>query len=75
MPPDLHITLSFLLTFGVPIVLALRELRGLGTGGAPWRKPLPAPDPGPVAPDHGLKPLPECLVPKPLARVRELERV
>lgn len=74
MTPDLHITLSLLLTFGVPIVLALRELRGLGHGGAPWRKPLPAPKPAPLVPDHGLKPLPECLVPRLRARERELER-
>lgn len=75
MTPGLHITLSLLLTFGVPILLALRELRGLGRGGAPWRKPLPAPDPAPLVPDHGLKPLPECLVPRARSRERQLERV
>lgn len=72
-----HILLSFTLTFGVPLILALRELvilrrpqGGAWPGDGP-ASPLPQPMP-PVAPRR----LPECLIPKlptcsPRARIPE----
>ena len=72
MAPGTQVVLSGLLTFGVPLVLALRELRELRRrprGG--WEPP--AHEPVPVPP----RPLPDCLIPKPLPhairRIRELE--
>ena len=53
MRPELQVFLSGCLTFGIPLVLAFRELRLLRRGGS-WR-PDPAPDPQP-------KPLPPCLL-------------
>ena len=57
MRPGLFVVLSGCLTFGVPLVLALRELwllnRGNDRSGG-WRPP-PAPQTGP-------KPLPPCLL-------------
>ena len=57
MRPELFVLLSGCLTFGVPLILAIRELavlrRGRNSGGG-WRPP-PAPEPGP-------KPLPPCLL-------------
>ncbi len=76
MDASLWVTCSCALTFGVPLVLAVRELWTLKFAG--WRPPSAeetVPDPAPV-PDQGLtpvvqKPLPDCLIPKPV-RVREL---
>jgi hypothetical protein len=67
MSPDLQITLSFALTFGVPAVLALRELLLLNRDDGPpdwiWRpEDMRPPDPRP-APAPAKVP----------ARVRELE--
>ncbi|MBV9654112.1 MAG: hypothetical protein JOZ42_06070 [Acetobacteraceae bacterium] len=79
MRPALQIFLSGCLTFGVPLLLALRELHALrrhgGDGG--W-----GPDPKP-APETHPKPLPPCLLvafqpvgkPSETARARELELV
>ncbi len=70
MSPGLQIACSFGLTHGVCIALALRELRKLrnpprgrpdGDARPPAHKPLPP---------FGQKPLPDCLVPKPLPNVR-----
>jgi len=66
MRPELQVFLSGCLTFGVPLVLAVRELMLLRRGGS-WR-PDPAPEPQP-------RPLPPCLLVPQLTRVRELERV
>jgi hypothetical protein len=63
---DLHITLSFLLTFGVPLLIAYRELRavnakrrrGGGDGNAPVTPPAPIEPDG----DDALPPLPPSLI-------------
>ena len=68
------------LTFGVPLVIALRELAVMRPP-RPWGGPPAAPDPVPVPPrdnpDTDRKPLPDCLIPKlpPRAPVRDLELV
>lgn len=76
MSPEMFILLSGALTFGVPLALAVMELLalrrdggGFGKGGRERDTP-PAPDPA------GTRPLPECLIPKPLpvATVRLRER-
>ncbi|WP_428485651.1 hypothetical protein [Rhodopila sp.] len=78
MNASTQVICSFALTFGVPMVLAVREYWQLGPG--PWHlppnEPIP-PDPAPL-PDTGAsprydKPLPACLIPQAApARVREL---
>jgi len=76
---DLFITLSFALSFGVPLVLALRELRLLAPstdrgrdGGIDRRAPAPAPEG-----DDDLPPLPPSLIPQldhdPAPRPKVLE--
>ncbi|WP_043363193.1 hypothetical protein [Belnapia sp. F-4-1] len=73
MAPEVFVLLSGGLSFGVPLVLAIRELRNLRRGdGGGWR---PSPTPPPPRPTGGSgKPLPDCLIPKPLpTRPRELE--
>lgn len=63
---DLHIALSFLLTFGVPMLIAYRELRmvspkrrrGGGDGNAPVTPPAPVNPDG----DDALPPLPQSLI-------------
>lgn len=74
------VLLSGTLTVGVPLVLAVRELlelRRRDDGG--WEGDGPAPyKPPPPAPTSGLKPLPECLIPRlpsSPVRIRELEEV
>jgi hypothetical protein len=78
MSPNIQITCSFALTFGVPVVFAAIELWRLKP--AQWRPPhedAAPPDPAPL-PDPGVlprvqKPLPDCLIPRPATvRVREL---
>ncbi len=76
MAPDVLIVLSGSLTLGVPIVLAIRELRALRRGGGGWRPDPPPPVPPPSPQGGGGRPLPDCLIPKPLpVRSRELDRV
>ena len=70
MAPETQVLLSGALTFGAPLVLAVRELillrrRPPGNDGPPPPERVPEP-PRP-------KPLPDCLVPKLRPRVRELE--
>ena len=59
MTPAEQVVLSGALTFGVPLLLAIRELillrRPRRDGGPPPGDPIP---PAP-------KPLPDCLIPKP----------
>ena len=57
MSPELQVILSGSLTFGVPLVIAVREIIVTKRGGG-WR-PERLPEPRPV------KPLPPCLVPSP----------
>lgn len=76
MSPAAQITCSFCLTFGVPAVLAVRELWALRRGrGGGW-SPDPAPEPVKPVPPEGRS-LPDCLIPKPWNKApeRELELV
>ncbi len=77
MSPEWQVLLSGALTFGVPLLLAVHELIALRRrprGG--WRPdPVPPAPPPPPRPS-GEKPLPDCLIPKPMprqAKPRELE--
>ena len=69
-----QILLSGALTFGVPIVLAVRDLMALrrGRGGGNWPSPPEAPPPSPNAGSPTMRPvlrptlhkeLPACLIP------------
>lgn len=81
MSSEMLILLSCTLTFGAPLLLAARELLVLRRsgggpgGGSPERDRVP-PTPPPPSP-VGVRPLPDCLIPKPLpvrtVRPRELE--
>ena len=68
MSSDTFMLLSGTLTFGAPLVLAIHELIALRRrpqdDGWDGRRIEPPPPP---------KPLPDCLIPRPLVRVRELE--
>ena len=68
MAPDTFVLLSGALTFGAPLAIAIRELIVLRR---PPRGGWSPPPPEPVVPPP--KPLPDCLVPRPRTRVRELE--
>jgi hypothetical protein len=57
MDPGLQVILSGTLTFGVPLVVAVREIVITRRGGG-WR-PERLPEPRPQ------KPLPPCLIPQP----------
>lgn len=80
MSPDVQILLSGALTFGVPLAFAVRELwvlrRDGAGGGCRERDPTPSTPPTPD-PAGVRRPLPDCLIPKPLptpaARQREVE--
>lgn len=87
MEASTQVILSGLLTFGVPLAFAVRELivvrrRPPGSWGGDGP---PTPTPVPPRPDSTpertgpAKPLPECLIPKPFAdapvRTRVLEPV
>ena len=56
------VMLSGLLTFGVPLLLAIRELGRLGPSSNGGDGPPPPP---PVQP--GPRPLPDCLMPRPVS--------
>jgi hypothetical protein len=93
MSPGYQILLGGLFTFGVPLCLAVRELLAIRRGGRGWwggderRRRVPDPPPPPPAPQgQGVppgKPLPDCLIPRPIAprtpvadrKRRELEPV
>lgn len=63
MSPSTFVLLSGVLTFGVPLALALRELRELRRPPrGNWNPPAPDPQPAPPRP----RPLPDCLIPKPV---------
>jgi hypothetical protein len=70
MDTETFMLLNGVLTFGAPLALAVRELvllRRPGDGGSLKGGPQPdLPPPPPPAP-AGNKPLPDCLIPKPLA--------
>jgi hypothetical protein len=78
MSPELLILLSGSLIFGVPLLLAVWELLTLRRGGDGPRKRDHVPDAPPApGPAGGVRPLPDCLIPKPLpasaVRPREVE--
>jgi hypothetical protein len=56
------VLLSGLLTFGVPLAIAIRELRGLGVSSNRGDGP-PPPEVMPLP----RKPLPACLLPRPVS--------
>ena len=78
MSPAFHATALGLISFGVPVAVAIYDLFTLRRG--PDWLPDPPPDPAPVSPPPwggATRPLPDCLIPKlPPARtpasVREL---
>ncbi|MBC7800771.1 MAG: hypothetical protein H7Z10_09115 [Gemmatimonadaceae bacterium] len=83
MEPSTQVILSGLLTFGVPLAFAIRELivtrrippSQWGGDGPPPPAPVPPPPdktPDWVAPN---KPLPECLIPKPMTPSPQRVRV
>lgn len=73
------VVLSGALTFGVPLVLAMRELFELKRrDGGGWEGDGPVPSKPQPPPITGQKPLPDCLIPRLPARpvnLRELEEV
>jgi hypothetical protein len=76
MTPAAQIILSGVLTFGVPLALAVRDLITLrrGSGGGGWPSPPQAPPP--PRPNLGSPPvrreLPACLIPVRSAPLPEL---
>ena len=79
LSPAVQVVLSGCLSFGIPLLIAIYELRNLRRyrgGGGGWRRPAPNPPPRPM--DNGTRPLPACLVPTPQwrapspSRIREL---
>ena len=81
MTPATFVLLSGALTFGVPLYFAMRELKTLRPGGGGPGPDRRDPDPAPPKPDRPVtmvpqKPLPDCLIPKPMVHMpaqRELE--
>ncbi len=64
MSPALQVILSACLSFGVPLLIAIYELRSLRRyrgGGGGWQTPSPRTPPRPT--QGGFRPLPTCLVP------------
>ena len=84
MAPALQVTLSCALSFGIPLLFAMHEMRAMRR---PWHGPDdrdngpgPAPTPPPPSDSPALKPLPACLIPnlppaQPVTRERVLEPV
>ena len=79
MSPALQVILSGCLSFGIPLLIALYELRNLrryrGGDRGGWRRPAPVRPPVPSG--GGDTALPACLVPNeqwraPARRMREL---
>ncbi len=68
MTSETFVLLSGTLTFGAPLVLAVHELFALRRRPQDdgWDRRTVEPPPPP-------KPLPDCLIPRPITRVRELE--
>jgi hypothetical protein len=87
MSPETQVLLSGMLTFGLPLLLAVHELFALrrngGNGWKPDRTPDPKPRPLPLGGTPVQRPLPACLIPvlpprpvtPPSVRARELEHV
>ena len=78
MESSTQVILSGVLTFGVPLAFACRELlaarrppRGSWGGDGP-PPPAPVPPPPDFSPEafKPMKPLPDCLIPKPMALPR-----
>lgn len=69
MSSETQVLLSGALTFGAPLALAVCELFILRRRPSSDDSGPPAPPPKPIGP----KPLPDCLIPKPIVRARELE--
>ncbi len=74
MESSTQVILSGILTFGIPLAFACRELiavrrprRGSWDGDGP-HTPAPVPPPPDTMPQDltPLKPLPDCLIPKPM---------
>ncbi len=64
MSPAVQVILSGCLSFGIPLLIALYELRSLRRyrgGGGGWGRNTPAPPPRPK--QDGSRPLPACLIP------------
>ncbi len=75
MAPSLQIVLSGLLTYGVPLGFAIRELIVLRRFRDDDRGRDPAPDPTPMPLAPAGRTLPDCLIPKLVTPARQLERV
>ncbi len=79
MSPALFVICSGILTFGVPLLLALREIITTGSGEGSWRPDPRPPEPVPPIPrgsGPAVKKLPDCLIPKLQPRpVSHRERV
>lgn len=84
MSGGMYVTLSFLVTFGVPVWLCMAPIRdsrgGSGRSGPEAPDPVPPTTPSLVNPVQ--RPLPDCLIPRPgllspdaggAGKVRELE--
>lgn len=70
MSPSTYVILSGLVTYGAPLALAVYEVWSLSRPRPRNDGPPPPPPETPRAP----KPLPDCLLPKPVTvRVRVLE--
>ncbi|TRW14314.1 hypothetical protein [Glacieibacterium frigidum] len=63
MTGETYVLLSSAVTFGVPLVLAVLQLRGLGPSARGGEEPPPPPVIAPLP-----RPLPDCLLPRPVAR-------